>query len=77
MRLARGLGHLFSQYVKLSHYNAPFDKVAKLELDNPKLKNALSIDLLAEVPLLSVSLTLPSRTSTNNPHLELAFSKAA
>lgn len=55
MRIAKTINFLFSQ-VKLSNYSAPFDKVAKLELDNPKFKNALSVDLLNEVHLIQFSL---------------------
>ena len=50
MRVARSINYLFSQ-VRLSNYSAPFDQVAKLELDNPKLKNALSVDLLNDVSM--------------------------
>jgi enoyl-CoA hydratase/carnithine racemase len=49
-RLVRGsLNYSFSQFVKLTRYEGAFDKVAKLELDNPKKKNALSVDLLNQV----------------------------
>jgi len=48
MRIARSISYLFSQ-VRLSNYSGPFEQVAKLELDNPKFKNALSVDLLNEV----------------------------
>jgi len=48
-RLVRGLNYSFSQFVKLTRYEGVFDKVAKLELDNPKKKNALSVDLLSQV----------------------------
>ena len=47
---------MFSQLVKLSNYTGQFDKVAKLELDNPKLKNALSVDLLSQVKFILSSL---------------------
>ncbi len=73
MRLARNISYHFSQYVKLSTYKAPFEQVAKLELDNPKLKNALSIDLLAEVYLSLFSSMKLSKKLTNNRLLELVF----
>jgi enoyl-CoA hydratase/carnithine racemase len=37
----------FSQFIKLSKYTEKYQNIAKLELDNPKKKNALSVDLLA------------------------------
>ena len=77
MRLAKGLNCMFSQLVKLTKYEAPFDNVAKLELDNPKKKNALSVDLLSQVLFHRNSLTPPYRKSINNPPSELAFSEAA
>lgn len=43
MRLAKNIHSLFSQYVKLTRYSGQFEQVAKLELDNPKKKNALSV----------------------------------
>ena len=55
MKVAKNINFLFSHLVKLSTYEAPFDKVAKLELDNPKFKNALSVDLLNQVFLDSHS----------------------
>ena len=60
MRLAKNINFFFSQMVKLTNYEAPFDKVAKLELDNPKFKNALSVDLLNQVLCVIFSLTIPS-----------------
>ena len=66
MRLTRNVNFLFSHLVKLSHYPAPFDQVAKLELDNPKKKNALSIGLLSHVPPPSISSTPPSRISISS-----------
>ena len=65
-RLVRGLNYSFSQFVKLTRYEGAFDKVAKLELDNPKKKNALSVDLLSQVTSLSHSLILLSKTSISN-----------
>ena len=47
--MIKRVNFMFSQLVKLSNYTGQFDKVAKLELDNPKLKNALSVDLLSQV----------------------------
>jgi hypothetical protein len=38
--------YLFSQYIKLSRMTDKLSCVAKLELANPKKKNALSIALL-------------------------------
>ena len=52
MRIARSVNCLFSQYIKLSTYEAQKVPIAKLELDNPKFKNALSIDLLNEVQIM-------------------------
>lgn len=49
MRLAKTINFCFSQLVKLTNYSGQFANVAKLELDNPKKKNALSVDLLAQV----------------------------
>ena len=49
MKLTKSVHFLSSQYIKLTNYPGKFDQVAKLELDNPKKKNALSIDLLAQV----------------------------
>jgi hypothetical protein len=43
MRLAKNINFLFSQFVKLTNYTGQFEHVAKLELDNPKKKNALSV----------------------------------
>ena len=44
----------FSQFVKLTRMDGKYNAVAKLELDNPKKKNALSVALLDEVtPLLT------------------------
>jgi hypothetical protein len=65
-RLVRGLNYSFSQFVKLTRYEGAFDKVAKLELDNPKKKNALSVDLLSQVASISYSLTPPYKISTNS-----------
>jgi enoyl-CoA hydratase/carnithine racemase len=59
MRIAKNINFLFSQLVKLSTYPAPFEQVAKLELDNPKKKNALSVELLSQVLILTSSLTPP------------------
>ena len=39
----------FGQYIKLSRMEGNLSCVAKLELSNPKKKNALSIALLDEV----------------------------
>jgi enoyl-CoA hydratase/carnithine racemase len=39
----------FGQYIKLSKYTEKYQNIAKLELDNPKKKNALSVDLLTEL----------------------------
>lgn len=41
--------YLFGQFIKLSRMEGKLDKVAKLELANPKKKNALSAALLDEV----------------------------
>jgi hypothetical protein len=49
MRLTKNINLFFSQYVKLSRYTGQFENVVKLELDNPKKKNALSVDLLSQV----------------------------
>ena len=66
MRIAGNINFLFSQYVKLSTYEGPFDKVAKLELDNPRFKNALSVDLLDQVLLREFSSITQSNKLTNN-----------
>ena len=66
MRIAKNINFLFSQYVKLSTYEGPFDKVAKLELDNPRFKNALSVDLLDQVLLREFSSITQSNKLTNN-----------
>jgi len=58
MRIARNIGYNFSQWVKLTNYSAKYEQVAKLELDNPKKKNALSVDLLQEVKLILLSLMM-------------------
>lgn len=42
-------GYNFSQYIKLSRMDGKYSGIAKLELDNPKKKNALSVALLDEV----------------------------
>ena len=76
MRLVKSLNCMFSQFVKLSKYEAPFDQVAKLELDNPKKKNALSVDLLAQVLLPPSSSTPLSRKSTSSRRLGPAYSRA-
>jgi len=47
--MLRQLSYKFSQYIKLTNYSDKYANIAKLELDNPKKKNALSIDLLAEL----------------------------
>ena len=73
MRITKSVNFLFTQFVKLSRYDGPFDKVAKLELDNPRFKNALSVDLLSQVYLLIFSLTTLSKKSTNNMISELVF----
>lgn len=44
--------YLFGQFIKLARMEGKLDKVAKLELANPKKKNALSAALLDEVPLI-------------------------
>ena len=51
MRIIHRNRFLFSQFVKLSQMEGKYQNIAKLELDNPKKKNALSADLLAQVPL--------------------------
>ena len=66
MRIAKNINFLFSQYVKLSTYEGPFDKVAKLELDNPRFKNALSVDLLDQVLLREFSSITQSNKLTDN-----------
>ena len=47
--MIRRVSYQFSQYIKLSNYSDKYANIAKLELDNPKKKNALSIDLLNEL----------------------------
>jgi methylglutaconyl-CoA hydratase len=49
MMLTSRLSRYFSQWVKVSPYSGQFSGVAKLELDNPKKKNALSVDLLSQL----------------------------
>jgi hypothetical protein len=61
MRLSKNINFCFSQLVKLSNYEGQFSNVAKLELDNPKKKNALSVELLSQVLRSSSSSTAPSR----------------
>lgn len=75
MRVAKNINFLFSQFVKLSNYPAPFEQVAKLELDNPKKKNALSVELLSQVSRSSSSLTPLSNQSINSPTLGLSSSE--
>jgi enoyl-CoA hydratase/carnithine racemase len=45
----RRISYSFSLYIKLSTYQDKYINIAKLELNNPKKKNALSIDLLNEL----------------------------
>lgn len=49
MRILGGLRCGFSTWVKLGRYEGKFAEVGKLELDNPKKKNALSVDLLSQL----------------------------
>ena len=77
MRITKSVNFLFSQFVKLSRYDGPFDKVAKLELDNPRFKNALSVDLLSQVYLLIFSLTIPSKKSISSMIFELVSLEVA
>lgn len=49
MMLASRLTRSFSQWVRITPYEGQFSAVAKLELDNPKKKNALSVDLLSQL----------------------------
>ena len=67
MRLTKNINLFFSQYVKLTRYTGQFENVAKLELDNPKKKNALSVDLLSQVNWILLSLIKPFSKSINNP----------
>jgi hypothetical protein len=75
MRITKSINFLFSQ-VKLSRYDGAFDKVAKLELDNPRFKNALSVDLLAEVFVQKFSLTTPLSKLTNRMISEHVYLEA-
>lgn len=49
--MIRKIAFKFSQFIKLSNYEDKYSNIAKLELDNPKKKNALSIDLLNQLDL--------------------------
>lgn len=49
MILSTKVARRFSQLVKLSNYDGHLSTVCKLELDNPKKKNALSVDLLSQL----------------------------
>ena len=64
--VSQRLQFAFSQMVKLSNYSDKFQHVAKLELDNPSKKNALSVDLLNQVQSHSVSSIRPSSRSTSS-----------
>lgn len=43
MNLTGRISRCFSQWVRVSAYEGQFSGVGKLELDNPKKKNALSV----------------------------------
>ena len=48
-QIQQAFSYQFSQFVKLTNLEGKYANVAKLELDNPKKKNALSISLLDQV----------------------------